>query len=198
MEKQFSALFPIPPIPTSLIYACYGLISLHVNSHDNRTKWTVFSNTKIFRWGEKEKEPNFLTLYHFGFTVFGLTFWLTESVESFGILAHNEIKLLIVSVTISLETMNTPGTALHVWIWLGPVFFNRETLRFKKLSVRYLSAYVYVFFGLSVISWIFLLNIVFIVDSFCVFVFVRNFYFYYPGFRVISIFDFSSAKNFSA
>ena len=33
------------------IYACYGLISLHVNFHDNRTKWTVFSNIKICRWG---------------------------------------------------------------------------------------------------------------------------------------------------
>ena len=40
-------------------YVCYGLISLHVNFHDNRTKWTVISNWKICRWGEKEKEPFF-------------------------------------------------------------------------------------------------------------------------------------------
>ena len=40
-------------------YACYGLISLHVSFHDNRTKWTVTSNIKICRWGEKEKEPKF-------------------------------------------------------------------------------------------------------------------------------------------
>ena len=64
------ALFPSPP-PTSLKhelygptsgftrlimktkYACYGLISLHANFHDNRTT----TNMKICRWGEKEKEP---------------------------------------------------------------------------------------------------------------------------------------------
>ena len=38
-------------------YVCYSLDSLYVNFHDNRTKWTVTSNTKICRWGEKEKEP---------------------------------------------------------------------------------------------------------------------------------------------
>ena len=41
-------------------YVCDGLISLHINFHDNRTKWTVTSNKKICRWGEKEKEPNIL------------------------------------------------------------------------------------------------------------------------------------------
>ena len=63
-----------PPPPNSLIhvhgltsgftsllmktkYVCHGLISLHVNFHDNRTKWTVTSNIKNYRWGEKEKSP---------------------------------------------------------------------------------------------------------------------------------------------
>ena len=32
-------------------YACYGLISLHANFHDNRTKGTATSNIKICRWG---------------------------------------------------------------------------------------------------------------------------------------------------
>ena len=36
----------------------WPMISLLVNFHDNRTKWTVVSNWKICRWGEKEKEPN--------------------------------------------------------------------------------------------------------------------------------------------
>ena len=43
-------------------YVCHGLISLHFNFHDNRTKWTLTSNIKICRWGEKEKEPDFLIL----------------------------------------------------------------------------------------------------------------------------------------
>ena len=38
-------------------YAYYGLISLHANFHDNRTKSTETSNMKICRWGGKEKEP---------------------------------------------------------------------------------------------------------------------------------------------
>ena len=64
-----------PPPPTSLIhefyvltsdftriilkikYVFHGLISLHVNFHDNRTKWTLTSNIKNCRWVEKEKEP---------------------------------------------------------------------------------------------------------------------------------------------
>ena len=40
-------------------YVCHGLISLHVNFHYNRTKWTLTSNIKICRWGGgggKEKE----------------------------------------------------------------------------------------------------------------------------------------------
>ena len=40
-------------------YACYGLISLHANFHDNPTKSTETLNMKICRWGEKEKEPLF-------------------------------------------------------------------------------------------------------------------------------------------
>ena len=40
-------------------YVCHGLISLHFNFHDNRTKWTLTSNIKICRWGGgKEKEPS--------------------------------------------------------------------------------------------------------------------------------------------
>ena len=78
-----SALFPPPPPPpptslkhkiygltsgfTRLImkikYVCHGLISLHVNFHDNRTKWTLTSNIKICRWGGKEKEPLFHSHY---------------------------------------------------------------------------------------------------------------------------------------
>ena len=38
-------------------YVCHGLISLHVNFHDNRKKRTITSNMKICRWGKKEKEP---------------------------------------------------------------------------------------------------------------------------------------------
>ena len=38
-------------------YVCHGLISVHVNFHDNRTKCTLISNIKISRWGGKEKEP---------------------------------------------------------------------------------------------------------------------------------------------
>ena len=38
-------------------YVCNGLISLHIEFHDNRTKWTENSNIKICRWGETEKEP---------------------------------------------------------------------------------------------------------------------------------------------
>ena len=67
-------LFFLPTPPTSLkhefygltsgftrliiktIYPCYGLISLHVNFHDNQTKWTVFSNIKICRWGGGRKK----------------------------------------------------------------------------------------------------------------------------------------------
>ena len=72
----FSALFPFPPTSlkhdfygltsgfTRLImktkYVCHGLISLHGNFHDNRTKLTATSNIKICRWGVKEKEPFFL------------------------------------------------------------------------------------------------------------------------------------------
>ena len=68
---------PPPPPPTSLKheingltsgftrlimkskYVCHGRISLHVNFHDNRTKWLVISNIKISRWGGggEEKEP---------------------------------------------------------------------------------------------------------------------------------------------
>ena len=41
-------------------YFCYGLISLHVNFHGNRTKWTVISklkNLQVGGGGGKEKEP---------------------------------------------------------------------------------------------------------------------------------------------
>ena len=67
--------FPPPPTPhehhfyglTSLFtrlvlktkYAFHGLIYLHVNFHDNRTKRTVILIIKNCRWGEKEKEPHF-------------------------------------------------------------------------------------------------------------------------------------------
>ena len=48
-------------------YVCHGLISLHVNFHDNRTKWTVTSNIKFCRWGggKRKKSPNFLFLSSF-------------------------------------------------------------------------------------------------------------------------------------
>ena len=36
-------------------YGCHGLVSLHVNFHDNRTMWTVIWIMKI--WEEKEKKP---------------------------------------------------------------------------------------------------------------------------------------------
>ena len=36
---------------------CHGLISRHVNFHDNRKKRTINSNIKICRWGGEEKEP---------------------------------------------------------------------------------------------------------------------------------------------
>ena len=42
-------------------YVYHGLISLHANFHDNRTKWTVTSNIKICSGGGggggEEKEP---------------------------------------------------------------------------------------------------------------------------------------------
>ena len=43
----------------------HGLISLRVNFHDNRTRWTVFWIVKICRWGGgEEKEPgNFLACF---------------------------------------------------------------------------------------------------------------------------------------
>ena len=44
-------------------YACYGLISLHANFQDNRTKLTATSNIKVCRWGGKEKEPKSTMLY---------------------------------------------------------------------------------------------------------------------------------------
>ena len=40
-------------------YVCHGIISLHVNFHDNRLMWTKILIIKISRWGEKEKEPKF-------------------------------------------------------------------------------------------------------------------------------------------
>ena len=40
-------------------YVCYGLVSLHVIVHDNRTKWTVNSSIKICRWGVKGKRVKF-------------------------------------------------------------------------------------------------------------------------------------------
>ena len=41
-------------------YACYGLISLHVNFHDKRTKWTINSNIKSCKWvGERKKSPSY-------------------------------------------------------------------------------------------------------------------------------------------
>ena len=49
-------------------YVCHGLISLHVNFHDNRKKRTVTSNIKIYRWGGgggggKKKEPQKFALF---------------------------------------------------------------------------------------------------------------------------------------
>ena len=38
-------------------YVCHGQISVHVNLHDNQTKWTLISNIKISRCGKQEKEP---------------------------------------------------------------------------------------------------------------------------------------------
>ena len=40
-------------------YVCHGLISLHVNFRDNRTKRTVTSNIKFCRWGKKKKSQLF-------------------------------------------------------------------------------------------------------------------------------------------
>ena len=41
-------------------YVCHGLISLHVNFHDNRTMQTLILFMKNCRWGgEQEKEPRF-------------------------------------------------------------------------------------------------------------------------------------------
>ena len=73
--RQTEALFSFPPTSlklelygltsgfTRLImktkYACFGLISLHANFHDNRTKGTATSNIKICRWGGgSKKSPN--------------------------------------------------------------------------------------------------------------------------------------------
>ena len=71
---------PPPPPPTSLKhefygltsgftrlimkikYVCHGLVSLHVNFYDNRTKWTLTSIIKICRWGGEEKEPGNATI----------------------------------------------------------------------------------------------------------------------------------------
>ena len=72
--RNKAGLFFLPP-PTSLKHEIYGLtsgftrlimmtkyvshnlVSLRVKFHDNRIKWTVTSNIKICRWGEKEEEP---------------------------------------------------------------------------------------------------------------------------------------------
>ena len=43
-------------------YVCRGLISLYVKFHNNRTMWSTNLHVKICRWGEKEKEPFFITL----------------------------------------------------------------------------------------------------------------------------------------
>ena len=40
-------------------YVCHGLISLHGNFHDNRTKWTVVSNKKIAGGGGRKKSQIF-------------------------------------------------------------------------------------------------------------------------------------------
>ena len=39
-------------------YVCHGLISLHVNFHDNRKKRTVTLNIKSCRWGKRKKSRN--------------------------------------------------------------------------------------------------------------------------------------------
>ena len=72
------ALFPFPPTSlkyefygltsgfTRLImktkYVCYGLISLHVKFHDNRTKWTVASSIKFGLFFLPPPTCNFLHL----------------------------------------------------------------------------------------------------------------------------------------
>ena len=80
---------PPPPPPTSLKHELYGLtsgftrlimktkyvwhglISLHVNFHENHTKWTVISYVKICRWGGgglqvgEEKEHLLIVSMHF-------------------------------------------------------------------------------------------------------------------------------------
>ena len=38
-------------------YVCRCLISLYVIFYNNRTTWSTKSHVKIYRWGEKEKEP---------------------------------------------------------------------------------------------------------------------------------------------
>ena len=43
-------------------YVCCGLISLYVNSHNNRTTWSTNLHVKICRWrggGGRKKSPNF-------------------------------------------------------------------------------------------------------------------------------------------
>ena len=83
MTLPGSALFPPPPPPhpTSLIhelygltsgftrlimktkYACYGLVGMHANFDDNRTKSTETSNMKICRWGKRKKSPRLFSSF---------------------------------------------------------------------------------------------------------------------------------------
>ena len=49
--KVFTRLFMNPK------YICHGLISRHVNLHNNRLAGTINLHVKIFRRGKKEKEP---------------------------------------------------------------------------------------------------------------------------------------------
>ena len=54
-------------------YVCHGLISPHVNFHDNRTKWLVISNIKISRWRGKGKRAQLCFNYHAKFHCFMTT-----------------------------------------------------------------------------------------------------------------------------
>ena len=46
-------------------YVCRGLISLYVNFHSNRTKWSINLHVKTWRWGGGEgKRALFSCLEH--------------------------------------------------------------------------------------------------------------------------------------
>ena len=84
-------------------YVCHGLVSLHVNLHDNRTKWTLNSNIKFAGRVGKGKRAQIFTTFLGSFSFFpptslkhefyGLTSGFTRLIMKIKYVCHGLISL---------------------------------------------------------------------------------------------------------